>query len=290
MSLLLTLGYAFFSWPWLVYPLGILLTLGLTIFFWRSGGFGLVGAILLAILFYALKEGSFLIFLFKHLLPALVLSIGLKYKRSPGLTICLAVIPHLVILGLIAVHYSDIAFLFKFQLQEIATEIAGQARTFGLGAPSLEEKAFSLGGLLVQLVFGFQLLSSLFEVFLVYLLIQLISQRLGWDMKKIAPFHLWRGGQILGWSLLLSLVLFLVGGKLFEMISKNLLLVFGFCYAILGFSVSEWFLKKLKVTCLFKILFYFFILITQVFSFVLLSLVGFFDSWLDFRKTIQKSY
>jgi hypothetical protein len=285
LSLLLTLGYALLSGVWLVgYLLGILLTLSLGIFFWRSGIYTLIGIGLLTALFYTLREGVFLVFLFKCLFPALALSLGLRYKRSPSLTIFLAVIPHLAVLGLTIAHYGDMVFLFKAQVQEMTKVIVGPAEFFGIRTGFLEEKIFFIYGLLAQLIFGFQLLSSWLEVFLIYFLTQLISGKLGWDMVKLSPFHLWHSGEVLAWVALLSLVLFLVGGKPFEMISKNITLVFGFWYTVLGFSLIDWLFKKLKANLWLKISFYFFVLVTQVFSFVLLSFLGFFDSWLDFRR------
>lgn len=284
LSLLLTSGYAHFCRLGLVgYLLGILLAFSLTIFFWRSGWLGLVGAVILTLLFYMLRGENFLIFLFKLLLPALILSIGLRCKKNPALIIFLAVVPHLVILGITIAHYSDIVYLFRFQLQEIAE----QAKVLGIDAGHLGEKIVLLGNLLLQMVFGFQLLSSLLEVFLVYLLVGFLAGKLGWDMVGPPAFYLWQSGQNLAWVFVLSFVLLLVGGKFFEILSKNILLVFGFWYAVLGFSVSEWFLKRLKSTWL-RTSFYFLVLITQVFSFVFLSLVGFFDSWLDFRGLSKK--
>ncbi|MCJ7507854.1 MAG: YybS family protein [candidate division Zixibacteria bacterium] len=290
LSLLLTLGYALLSGIWVVsYLLGILLTLCLTIFFWRSRGYGLIGAIFLTALFYILREDNLVVFLSKCLLPALLLSLGLRYKRSPGLVIFLAIIPHLVILGLTIVHYGDMVFIFKDQLGEIAQKIAGLLEIFGINAIVLQTKIFSIFDILAQLIFGFQLLSSWVEVFLIYFFIQLIGDKLGWDMIKLTPFGLWHSQEGFAWVALLSLVLFLVGGKLFEIVSKNIALVFGFWYTVVGVSISEWFFRKSKVNAWIKILFYVFVLVTQILSFVLLSLLGFFDSWLDFRKLGKKS-
>lgn len=290
MCLLLTLGYAFSSGIWVVsYFLGIALALCLTIFFWRSKRYGLIGAVFLAALFYALRGGNSVVFLSKCLLPALILSLGLKHKRNPSLIIFLAIIPHLVILGLTVAHYGDIVFIFRDQLGELAQRIAGVFEIFGINAIVLQTKIFSIFDTLAQLIFGFELLSSWVEVFLIYLLIQLIGDKLGWDTIKLTRFGLWHSQERFGWVALLSLVLFLVGGKLFEIVSKNAALVFGFWYTVVGFSISEYFFGKSKVNMWIKILFYVFVLVTQILSFVLLSLLGFFDSWLDFRKLGKKS-
>jgi hypothetical protein len=290
LCLLLTLGYAFSSGIWVVsYLLGILLALCLTIFFWRSKRYGLIGAIFLAALFYILRGGNSVVFLSKCLLPALILSLGLRYRRSPGLVIFLAIIPHLVILGLIVAHYGDIVFIFRDQLGEIAQRTVGLLEIFGINAVILQKKIFSILDILAQLIFGFELLSSWVEVFLIYLLIQLIGDKLGWDTIKLTRFGLWHSKESFAWVALLSLVLFLVGGKLFEIVSKNVALVFGFWYTVIGLSISEWFFGKSKPNMWIKVSFYVFVLVTQILSFALLSLLGFLDSWLDFRKLGKKS-
>lgn len=288
--MLSSLGYAFLSSFGLVsYFWWILLTSSLTIFFWRSRKVGFVGAIFLAALFFTLKEEKFFVFVFGSLLPALILSLGLRLKKSPTFGILLALIPNLVVLALVALHYSEVVFVLKFQLHQIVKQIVGGARLFGISSFFLERKTLFLGDFLAELFFGLELVSALVGIFLVYSLVQLIGVRLGWDIPKIAPFHLWRGSHILAWSLILGLVLFLVGGKLFEMVSKNILLVIGFCYSVLGFSAAEWFLREFKLGWWSRILFYGLVFVTQVFSFVLLFFLGFFDSWLDFRRLSAKS-
>lgn len=289
MCLLLALGYALLSGTWVAgYFLGISLTMCLAIFLWRSKAYGLIGAVLLAVLFYALRGGNSVVFLSRCLLPALILSLGLRYKKNPGIIIFLAVIPHLVILGLTIAHYGDLVFIFKDQLGEIAQRIVGPAGILGINTVVLQKKIFSIFDILAQFIFGFELLSSWVEVFLIYFLIQLIGSKLRWDMIKLTPFGLWHSKEGFAWAALLSLVPFLVGGKLFEIVSKNIALVFGFWYMALGFSISEWFFRKSKANTWIKVLSCVFVLVTQVLSFVILSLLGFFDSWLDFRKLERK--
>lgn len=271
------------------YLWGILLTAGLVIFFWRGQIYSLLVAIPLAALFYLLREGSFGVFLLKCLLPAVALSLGIRHRRSPILAIFLGVIPHLLILGFMVACWSDMVWLFKFELGEMVGGISSQAQLFGINANSLQGKIFRIGDFLAQLIFGFQLLSSLFEVFLAYFLVEVVGGKLGWDVRKLPAFHLWHSKEGLGWVAVLSLVLLLVGGKLFGVISKNVLLVFGFGYALLGAAVVEWLFKKFKINFWIRTSFYLFVLITQIFSFALLSFLGFFDSWLDFRKLDKKS-
>ena len=289
LSLILTLAYAHFFSLWVAgYFLGILTTFSLTLLCWRAGRFGFVGVLLLAGLFCALGRSNSVIFLLKSLLPSLILGSGLKYRKRPDLVIFSAAIPQLAILGLWVVHYSEMAYFLGFQLQDMTAQIADQARGWGMDIGFLVEKAGPLSDLLSQLFFGFQFLSGLFEIFLVYLLIGLLAGKLGWNMVKLPPFYRWRSEQSLAWVFLLSSVLFLVGGEFFEIVSKNILLVLGFWYAVLGFSISEWFLRESKASGS-RIGFYIFMVLTQILSFVLLLLVGFFDSWLDFRKLSQKA-
>jgi hypothetical protein len=289
LSLILTLSYALFFSLWVVgYFLGVLTTFSLSLLCWRTKWLGFVVAILLTGLFYVLNRDSLIIFIIGSFFPCIVLSLGLKHKKSPVLVILSATIPQLVILGLWVVRYSEMVYFLNFQLQDMAAQIAEQAKSLGINASFLTEKAVWLSNLLAQLIFSFQFLSGLFEIFLIYLLLGFVAGKMRWDMVKIPLFYVWQSKPNLAWVFLLSFVLFLIDGKLFEIVSKNILLVVGFWYAVLGFSISEWFLKKSK-TPYFRIGFYIFALLTQILAFVLLSIIGFFDSWLDFRKLSKKA-
>ena len=289
LCLLLTLGYAFFPTSGLFeYGWSILLTLGLSILLWRGKKAGFVAGILLAALVFALRQEKILGFLVGSFLPALALGWGLRSKKSSAVTISLALVPNLAILVLVAIHYPEIVYVLKCGLREIIEKINGQARLWGIGLALKGSKAFFLIDFLAALIFGLELLSGLARIYLVYLLVQLIGVRVGWVMVKIGPFHLWRGNQILAWCLVLGLVLLLVGGNLFEMISKNVLLVLGFCYCVLGFSVAEGLFRKSNLGLWPKISFHVLVFLMQVFSFTLLSFLGFFDSWMDFRGLSRK--
>ena len=80
------------------------------------------------------------------------------------------------------------------------------------------------------------------------------------------------------------IVMRLLGGDMLRLVADNALLFLGFFYALFGFSLLEYYLKKMRVSTFLRILFYLGVLLLQLPGLVGAALVGFFDSYFDFRK------
>jgi len=82
----------------------------------------------------------------------------------------------------------------------------------------------------------------------------------------------------------IMILLRLVGTEQLKVLADNVILFMGFFYALFGFSVFEYYLKKIKLSLFLRIVFYIAFLPGVVFA----VLMGLFDSYFDFRKVRAK--
>jgi hypothetical protein len=80
------------------------------------------------------------------------------------------------------------------------------------------------------------------------------------------------------------IVLRLIGGEILAIIADNVLVFLGFFYAVFGFSLFEYYLKKIRLSPFLRILFYIGFIFLQLPGLIGAALVGLFDSYFDFRK------
>lgn len=76
----------------------------------------------------------------------------------------------------------------------------------------------------------------------------------------------------------------LLGGETLQLIADNLIMIMAIYYCVTGLALVDWFLKLLKLALWFRVLFYIFLTITGLLGFVVVSVLGFIDSFRDFRR------
>ena len=74
------------------------------------------------------------------------------------------------------------------------------------------------------------------------------------------------------------------GWLVVEVIADNGLVISAIFYCVAGLALVEFTIRRLKVSWFMKALFYLMLFLTQIFGFVLVSLLGFIDSFADWRK------
>ena len=98
------------------------------------------------------------------------------------------------------------------------------------------------------------------------------------------PFVFWKVP--FGFTPLLIIVILMrvFGGELLKMIADNGLAILAVYYCGAGLALMEYYLRKLRLSKLMKTLFYIFLFLTQLAGFFVAALVGFIDSFADWRK------
>jgi uncharacterized protein YybS (DUF2232 family) len=83
----------------------------------------------------------------------------------------------------------------------------------------------------------------------------------------------------------------LVGGETIQLVADNVLAILAVYYSIAGLTLIEYYMNKLSLPPLLRISFYLMLFVTQFFSFlaaaalfVTLILLGFVDSFADWRS------
>ena len=81
-----------------------------------------------------------------------------------------------------------------------------------------------------------------------------------------------------------GVIMRLAGGETIKLIADNLIVVLAIIYSIVGMAFLEYFMKKFRFSIFSRIIVYFLILFTHVAGLAFLALVGFADSFFDWRR------
>ncbi len=100
----------------------------------------------------------------------------------------------------------------------------------------------------------------------------------------VVPFTLWKVPFGLTPVLLAIVLVRLLSPEQLRMMADNALLILAVYYSIAGLALVEYFLKRLRVSRLMKAFVYLLLFLTQLVGFLAVALVGFADSFADWRK------
>lgn len=125
-----------------------------------------------------------------------------------------------------------------------------------------------------------------------YLLARLVLGKLGYKMEEIPPFARWRVSWPFGWGYVVGLVLSVVGEArgmpLVWKAGANLLSVFGALFLVQGMALCWYFMNRYHLNVAVRVLLGVFAFLNPI-VLQIVSWVGLFDAWLDFRKLSLES-
>jgi uncharacterized protein YybS (DUF2232 family) len=84
------------------------------------------------------------------------------------------------------------------------------------------------------------------------------------------------------------IVMRLIGNDMMRVVADNFLVFMGVIYAVFGFSVIEYFLRRIKASTLLKLIFYIGFVFLQLPGLVFAAVLGMSDSYFDFRRVKAK--
>lgn len=135
---------------------------------------------------------------------------------------------------------------------------------------------------------GILVMSSIISTFVTYLINRQVLLRLGYNVPALPPFSRWRFPWYSIWGIILGLSLVLAGDSpgrtLMSATGKNLLLVVGFIYTILGLSVASYFIKGWKIARPVKIIMVVMAFLYLPFMFSVLLTLGVLDTLVNTRR------
>jgi uncharacterized protein YybS (DUF2232 family) len=151
-------------------------------------------------------------------------------------------------------------------------------------ADRMTDWADSMIGLLKRLIPSMMALSGVMQLFFGWLCLVILLKGLGEFVPSFGSFINWKMPDYYIYISGVFLLSRLLGTELMKIVADNFLLFLGFFYAVFGFSVFEYYLKKIRLSPLLRAFFYIGLIFLQLPGLILAAVVGFVDSYFDFRK------
>jgi uncharacterized protein YybS (DUF2232 family) len=215
----------------------------------------------------------------------LIPSVLMGYLLSSGYTVSRSFVFALIGIALFSLIFIWVGWEALNQSWVMAEEwIAG-----GIFGNTEQGKALADGltkmiGLVKRLFPSILVLSGITQLFIALIALIIILKYIGEYSPYLVSFYYWKMPEYYLYMTGLVLLIRLISRGDIQIIADNFLLLVGFIYAAFGFSVFEYYLKKIKLSLFLRIMFYIGILLLQLPGLILAALVGLFDSYFDFRK------
>ncbi|UCD63314.1 MAG: DUF2232 domain-containing protein [Candidatus Zixiibacteriota bacterium] len=203
----------------------------------------------------------------------------------------------LVVVSVFAVaHYLPYWQPMMTALGEFISDQFAQARenlvAMGYGADAVREnlgdsERMSLA--LVKLVPSMTVLAAILPFSLGYLVFNYRLRGKGYFGPPLAPFIHWKIPFGVTPLLIVAILMRILGSGAVAQAADNLLLFLSLFYCLAGLALVEFYLRKLNLVRALKIAFYIFLFLTQLIGFFVAALLGFIDSFVDWRKVQRLS-
>ena len=170
--------------------------------------------------------------------------------------------------------------------------IEQDALALGYGADSMRQnidQALATIDGLIRLLPSMTVLGVAMQFSIGYLIFARQTGKDGNGIKGLAPFAMWKVPFGVTPVLILAMFMRLFGGEAITLAADNILLFLAVYYSVTGLALIEFYLRKFKFSGLMKVLFYVMLFFAQMIGFVVAALLGFVDSFVDWRKTNQLS-
>ncbi len=143
-------------------------------------------------------------------------------------------------------------------------------------------------GVIKRLMPALLALSSIAQFFVAVSVLFFILGESGEYVRNFGSFIYWKMPFFCIYLTGLFIFLRLVGTEDMKIVADNLLFFIGIFYSVFGFSVFEYFFRKIRMTVFLKVLFYIGFLFLQLPGLILAAVIGMFDSYFDFRQVRAK--
>ena len=146
------------------------------------------------------------------------------------------------------------------------------------------EYARKMLNVMIRLIPASMILSALIQFTAGYLFFLYRLQKQHEEKQRLAPFYLWKIPFGMTPVILITILMRFWGSDIIVLVADNILAVLAVYYCVSGLSLIEFFLRKLNFSKVLRFLFYFMLFFTQLAGFFLTVLLGFIDSFANWRK------
>ncbi|HHU33200.1 MAG: YybS family protein [Zhaonellaceae bacterium] len=158
----------------------------------------------------------------------------------------------------------------------------------GLSEAQIQSMMQGLLTVVISLIPGFMVVSSLSSAFLSFFLSRIILKKMHISLPSIPPFQTWRIPWYYIWGFIVAFGLFLLGDytrwKVLKIIGQNVMLVYGPIFFVIGMAILKFYLDKFKVAKGFRFLIILMTFMYFPFAFIFISSLGIFDTLFDYRR------
>lgn len=164
--------------------------------------------------------------------------------------------------------------------------------TLGYGADAVENNLNSARGslkVLINLIPALTVISVAMQFSIGYIIFLLWLDKNNYQNKLLAPFIFWKVPFGIMLILIITILLRVFGNEMLIHIADNIIAIIAVFYAITGLALMEYYLRKFRLSRFMKIIFYIMLFLTQVIGFFVAVILGFIDSFIDWRKVQQLS-
>ena len=173
--------------------------------------------------------------------------------------------------------------------EELADQVLGQFESLELPAGVDADAMRLLLISLLRLEPAMEYMAGLLTAVLAYGMAVFAARRLGWTLPPAAPMREWRLWDRLIWVLIGGMGLkLIVGDGLVDDLAVNALVVMVVLYAVQGFSLTRFYIWRMRIPRSLEFLFYAVLLFASGISSWVLAGVGLLDTRFDWRRLATK--
>jgi len=216
--------------------------------------------------------------------PAVILGRLMQVGTSPSKSFILAM---LTAAAISVILYFSQRELIDMTMTELNDTIGVFVANLGLNEVARANLTDSMTGMVEiirRLLPSLMALSAITQLFLGWAIMAVLLRGTGEFVPNLGHFVYWKMPYYYIYLFGLFILLRLAGPDLVKIIADNILVFLGFFYAVFGFSVIDYFLKKIRLSLFLRILFYIGFAFLQLPGLAIAALIGLLDSNFDFRR------
>jgi uncharacterized protein YybS (DUF2232 family) len=123
-----------------------------------------------------------------------------------------------------------------------------------------------------------------------YLVFIYVTGRYELKQQLLAPFKYWKMPYMAMLFLLIAIPMRIFGKEPFIIIADNIIAFLTVFYSVTGLALIEYYLRAFKLSRLMRVLFYLMIFFSQMIGLLAAALLGFIDSFTNWRNSGQLSF
>lgn len=151
----------------------------------------------------------------------------------------------------------------------------------------VEDSAFNMQkmlDILTRLIPASMIMGVIVQYSIGFLMFFARIKEINTDRDKPVPFYFWKMPFGFMPVVIVAILLRLMGGDTLKLIADNILLILAVYYCLTGLALGEYYINKFKVSLTVRILYYILLILSNLYGFLMMVLLGFIDSFKDWRK------